>query len=265
MKANRSRRRIETLETRRLLAGDSTGTTLSMDINVDGYVSLSDPLRIINHLARSGGTQAVAPPSGESVDQVLLRMDINDDGVVSVRDALRIVNSLANNGDNDLTTRVLSQVRDRISESRPEIIDQLFGEASDVDVVIGQFIDTANEFRSSIGLSSDEAGQLIDDVTEVLEQGTFPSVLSLLRLAGTWENVWDDQVLEESERADLREAMSGVLESSGIQEQRATEIIDHIEDLYDRLTAQNGTERLHEELQSVVETLQEILINLPSR
>ena len=57
------------------------------DVNNNGEVSPIDALRVINWIARTGGSTAGTPPEN-------LYPDVNNDGVVSPSDALRVINRL---------------------------------------------------------------------------------------------------------------------------------------------------------------------------
>lgn len=86
-RTHRRRLRLEMLETRRQLAGDTLHNFLApLDVNDDGRVEPIDALVILNRINRGG----VADP----VSQARQFFDVNDDGVVAPIDALRIINAL---------------------------------------------------------------------------------------------------------------------------------------------------------------------------
>lgn len=83
---HRRRLRLEALETRRQLAGDSLHNfLLPLDVNDDGRVEPIDALVILNRINRG---------VAGSVSDASKFFDVNDDGVVAPIDALRIINSL---------------------------------------------------------------------------------------------------------------------------------------------------------------------------
>ena len=83
-RARHSRLKVESLEKRRLLAGDVMhNADMPSDVNGDAAITASDALGVINHLIRADDA------TGNS-----MMVDVNADGEVTVNDALRVINDL---------------------------------------------------------------------------------------------------------------------------------------------------------------------------
>lgn len=83
------RLRVESLEKRRLLAGDYlTNNDMRSDVNGDQIVSALDALTVINHMVKTRAGEGLSAPSTE------LMLDVNADGNVSAVDALNVINDL---------------------------------------------------------------------------------------------------------------------------------------------------------------------------
>lgn len=93
-RANRLRQlRLESLETRQLLAGDLAHNYLiAEDVNEDFMVSPIDALLIINRMNSGNSEGEQAAPLG--------KLDVNADGILSANDVLRVINRLNAEGEN---------------------------------------------------------------------------------------------------------------------------------------------------------------------
>ncbi|NNE00238.1 MAG: hypothetical protein HKN47_23200 [Pirellulaceae bacterium] len=98
-KRNRNRvpRRFETLESRRLLAGDMTNAANALDANNDSEVSAADALVIINYLAQQEAEGQQSGAYNHRGEQIF--PDTSGDGSVAASDALRVINALAEGED----------------------------------------------------------------------------------------------------------------------------------------------------------------------
>ena len=95
---HRRRRHFQSLEPRRLLAGDLSGGYVAEDVDRSGEVTPMDALQVINYLRRqdAGGVISSLEPLAEAEGGVggQSRMDVNRDGRVSPVDALGVINRL---------------------------------------------------------------------------------------------------------------------------------------------------------------------------
>lgn len=89
-----SRRFIEQLEDRRLLASDWQNQFISNDVNDDFRVSVIDALLVINKLALPEDSQLPTLAQGERPNAFY---DTNGDGFVTVLDALKVINAIGMN------------------------------------------------------------------------------------------------------------------------------------------------------------------------
>lgn len=265
MKNNQSRVvrcRFESLESRRLLAGDGLASTLAMDVNVDGRVTAADALRVINGLSVVRSTaETVIADSATAVDRALL--DVNADGMISASDALRVINSLEPKGVSAIADRVLLQVRQGLTESRLEVLDGIFGQIDGAEGPIDRLIDSMNRLRSGSGLSTLQVGQLLDDMADLLQSESLPSSDSLDALADVWTEVWSDRELSSAERIELRSAIGDVLGSTGIEAERVDSILDRIDSIYDRFADQSADQTVASGIESAIEELRQFFAALP--
>ncbi|WP_182870078.1 peroxidase family protein [Rhodopirellula sp. JC639] len=109
--------RAETLEGRRLLAGDVGGFRHNVydaeDVNDDGVVSAVDALIVINSMDRDGG------------DDAARFTDVNNDGRRSVLDALRVINRLGREGNGSVDDSSRRDRGDEASSVIPELPDEV--------------------------------------------------------------------------------------------------------------------------------------------
>ncbi|QDT08764.1 cadherin-like domain-containing protein [Planctomycetes bacterium K23_9] len=106
--SNQRRLRSETLEKRELLAGDLLASDFRADVNphhnglaavdanVDGWVTPSDILVVLNALAEK--TDLGGAALGEEAANIEFKVDINNDDVLTPADALMVINDLNENG-----------------------------------------------------------------------------------------------------------------------------------------------------------------------
>ena len=102
--------RLQSLESRNLLAGDVGVEIIANDVNGDGDVTPVDALQVIN---------ALQLQSKGGVIEDLSSVDVNQDGVLSARDALGVINELISDGtptwqsETPLRDRVVERLSDR--------------------------------------------------------------------------------------------------------------------------------------------------------
>lgn len=270
-RGRRSRRRpvaVESLESRRLLAADGFSEILSADVSGDGHVTAADAIRIINRLGQSAAGRS--PLDAEAVDALVDRFDVNHDGQISANDAVFVINRLTGEQSSRVVDRVLEQLETRWAEQRPGLLSFLRGRDTDSDSdqaplgreLLSGLIERISAIRGELGLPADVVGDLLERVSGVLAEATPPSAESLLELRNAWQSAIEDRALTADEIEALRPAIAGVLESAGVDPQRAEPLLDRFEEVLNRL-ADSDDPAAGETLDDLILRFASVLESLP--
>jgi len=172
-----SRLYLESLEQRRLLAGDSAVSSAHMDVNRDGLVSPLDALLIISDLnlngarplsisgggaAAAGGVQPFSLAAGGAPGVATNpALDVNEDGYISPLDALLVVKQL-----NDVTAQIA--VTMEVTDLNGNPISQ---------ILVGQQFEVRT-FVQDVRSNPSQAG-VAAAYTDVTFDGSLASVLAI--------------------------------------------------------------------------------------
>ena len=129
---------LETLESRVLLAGDTTAAwhnaDMANDVNQDGYVSPIDAFRIVMDIRENGARELPELASGEpgSVANIAM-VDTNADGFITARDVLQVVQEInAGSGEGEFY-----RIRPEITNTAGEVVTNVdVGETFNLSVFV---------------------------------------------------------------------------------------------------------------------------------
>lgn len=159
-RSQQRRLRLESLETRQLLAVDVA--SFNYDVSGDGHVGPLDVLQVINALQ--------VTRDGMPVD---LRMDVNQDGLVSPLDALVIINQLnSNRQDQSLDSLGTRAVRDSVENHQGpfSVVRDALREAKADGEVSVEERQAIRELRQGIEVGEQDLEEKLPKLRERLEE-----------------------------------------------------------------------------------------------